>query len=125
MWDKFYSNHKCNFFKDRNYLEREIKEISYFRQKHALDKKQYLYMEMGCGVGNTLFPLLRDYPFFDFIGCDISATAIELIEKEMVIHPEYQGRLSVKVCDLVKDEIPFESKPDLLSMIFVLSAIVP
>lgn len=25
VWDNFYSNHKCNFFKDRNYLEREIK----------------------------------------------------------------------------------------------------
>lgn len=31
VWDVFYSNHKCNFFKDRNYLEREIKEIKYFR----------------------------------------------------------------------------------------------
>jgi hypothetical protein len=24
VWNKFYSFHKCNFFKDRTYLEREI-----------------------------------------------------------------------------------------------------
>ena len=58
---------------------------------------------MGCGVGNTLFPLLREYSFFDFLGCDISATAIELVRKEMQAHPEFEGRLQVEVCDLVKD----------------------
>ena len=83
IWDKFYSNHKCNFFKDRNYLEREIKEITYFRELSQTHLARYVFMEMGCGVGNTLFPLLRDYPFFDFLGCDISATAIELVRKEM------------------------------------------
>lgn len=36
-------------------------------------------MELGCGVGNTLFPLLREYNFFTFYGCDISAQAIQLI----------------------------------------------
>ena len=40
-------------------------------------------------------------------------------------HPEFEGRLSVSVCDIVKEEMPFEEKPDLVSMIFVLSAIVP
>ena len=24
VWDKFYQYHKCNFFKDRTYLEREM-----------------------------------------------------------------------------------------------------
>ena len=43
----------------------------------------------------------------------------------METHPEFAERLDVKVCDLVKDEIPFEQKPDLISMIFVLSAIIP
>jgi hypothetical protein len=27
-WDKFYKNHKCNFFKDRTYFEREIPELT-------------------------------------------------------------------------------------------------
>lgn len=30
-WDKFYRNHKCNFFKDRKYLEKEIPELGMLR----------------------------------------------------------------------------------------------
>lgn len=30
-WDKFYKNHKCNFFKDRKYLEKEIPELALLR----------------------------------------------------------------------------------------------
>jgi hypothetical protein len=30
-WDKFDKNHKCNFFKDRKYLEREIPELALLR----------------------------------------------------------------------------------------------
>jgi methylase of polypeptide subunit release factors len=44
------------------------------------------YYEMGCGVGNTLFPLLRNFPCFNYYGCDISKKAIELIEEEMEKH---------------------------------------
>ena len=44
IWDKFYSNHKCNFFKDRNYLEREIKEITYFRELSQAETNRYVFM---------------------------------------------------------------------------------
>jgi len=43
----------------------------------------------------------------------------------MTKHEEYQDRMHVKVCDLVKDEIPYQKVGDLNSMIFVLSAIAP
>jgi hypothetical protein len=43
----------------------------------------------------------------------------------MAKHEEYKGRMNVKVCDLVKDEIPYQKVGDLNSMIFVLSAIAP
>ena len=82
-------------------------------------------MELGCAVGNTLFPLLREFPCFDYYGCDISAKAINLIEEEMEKHPEYNDRLKVSVCDLAKDVLPEPQKMDLTSLIFVLSAIVP
>ena len=43
----------------------------------------------------------------------------------MVKHEEYAHKLHVSVCDLVKDPIPFPSNGDLVTLIFVLSAIVP
>jgi hypothetical protein len=40
-------------------------------------------------------------------------------------HEEYKHRLKVSVCDLAKEEIPYPQTRDLVSLIFVLSAIVP
>lgn len=37
-WDKFYKNHQCNFFKDRTYFEREIPELTQFRERHEQTK---------------------------------------------------------------------------------------
>lgn len=103
VWDKFYQFHKCNFFKDRTYLEREMPEITYFKQLHQLTGKVSNYYELGCGVGNTLFPLLRQFECFNYYGCDISKKAITLIEEEMEKHEELKPRMKVCVCDLVKD----------------------
>lgn len=49
------------------------------RQKFKKDGNMSTFCEMGCGVGNTLFPLLRDYEFMKLLGCDISENAIKLI----------------------------------------------
>lgn len=83
VWDKFYKFHKCNFFKDRTYLEREMPEITFFKDFHKETGKTSNYYELGCGVGNTLFPLLRQFECFHYYGCDISKKAIHLIEEEM------------------------------------------
>jgi hypothetical protein len=55
-------------------------------------------------------------------GFDFAKTAIALIKKS----PLYDNnKLTVEVCDLVKDNIPDFPSPDLASLIFVLSAIAP
>ena len=74
-----------------------------FKNLHANTKKVSEFVELGCGVGNTLFPLLRDYPCFNYYGFDISAKAISLIEEEMQKHPEYADRMKVAVANLVTD----------------------
>lgn len=76
-------------------------------------------------MGNTLFPLLRQFECFNYYGCDISAKAIDLINEEMEKHPDLKPRMKVTVCDLVKHEIPYQLAGDLNSLIFVLSAIAP
>ena len=80
VWDNFYKFHKCNFFRDRTYLEREMVEITWFRELYETKKIVSNFSELGCAVGNTLFPLLREFPCFNYFGCDISAKAISLIE---------------------------------------------
>ncbi|CXJ28938.1 methyltransferase, putative [Plasmodium berghei] len=89
-WDKFYNHYKTNFFKDRKWIKVEFDHI--FKDGDLLnDSKNYekeqkekrkIILEMGCGVGNTLIPLLLEYCNCDFIGIDFSKNAINLLNEK-------------------------------------------
>ncbi len=66
QWDKFYAIHQNRFFKDRNWLFTEFPEL------HALTNGNIL--ELGCGVGNTVFPILEANisPGLKVFCCDFS-----------------------------------------------------
>ncbi|SBS88966.1 methyltransferase, putative [Plasmodium ovale] len=94
-WDKFYNHYKTNFFKDRKWIKVEFdhifkKEITAEEQKNNEDgqkeenvtKEEKLILEIGCGVGNTLIPLLLEYPDYSFIGIDFSKNAINLLNEK-------------------------------------------
>jgi len=103
------------FFKDRHWTLREF-------NIDIQDTTKLL--EVGCGVGNLLFPLLNELPSLFIYACDFSSTAIELLRQ----NPNYDSqRIQSFVCDLTDDkDIPIEENSiDFCSMIFVLSAIHP
>ena len=78
---------------------------------------------MGCGVGDTIYPLKEKYPNLKFFGCDFSSKAIEWCK---LAEPYDPKKTIFQVCDLVNDEIPSDFElPDLVTLIFVLSAISP
>ncbi|ESQ50245.1 hypothetical protein EUTSA_v10001947mg [Eutrema salsugineum] len=72
-WDIFYKHHGDRFFKDRHYLDKEWN--SYFS---ASGKK--VILEVGCGAGNTIFPLIATYPHIFVYACDFSPRAIDLVK---------------------------------------------
>ena len=72
-----------------------------------------IILQVGCGVGNTVFPILEvnAHPDTRVYACDFSSTAVELVKK----HPEYAtpgvtneerhgGRCNAFVCDITKPE---------------------
>jgi len=120
-WDIFYKNNKDNFFKDRHYIEREFKEIREYKEKN----EKFTLCEIGCGVGNALYPLLESCPNIICYGFDFSPRAIKLIEENEVTQKN-KDRIFVEVVDIVKDPFPKHfPAPDLATLIFVLSAIAP
>ncbi|EGI65734.1 PREDICTED: methyltransferase-like protein 2 [Acromyrmex echinatior] len=152
-WDKFYGVHNNGFFKDRHWLLIEFPELApntvkqdterpmraaftdedkKCSEKHIkiLDlpcKDNCRILEIGCGVGNTVFPILMyntDPKLFIYC-CDFSAKAINILQQ----NPAYNvDRCKAFVLDVTQEmwTTPFEPESlDIIVLIFVLSAIHP
>ncbi|XP_072709970.1 tRNA N(3)-cytidine methyltransferase METTL6 [Ciconia boyciana] len=121
-WDLFYKRNSTNFFKDRHWTTREFQELKACRE--FADQKLTI-LEAGCGVGNCLFPLLEEDLNIFAYACDFSPRAVEYVKKNALYSTE---RCKVFQCDLTKDDllenIPADSV-DVVTLIFVLSAIHP
>uniref|UniRef100_A0A8C6XML1 tRNA N(3)-cytidine methyltransferase n=1 Tax=Naja naja TaxID=35670 RepID=A0A8C6XML1_NAJNA len=87
----------------------------------------YRILEVGCGAGNTVFPILQtnNDPGLFVYCCDFSSTAVDLV----LAHPEYDAsRCFAFVHDLTKNQTPFpmpDESLDVIVLIFVLSSILP
>ena len=70
LWDKHYADNLRNYH-DRNYLQNEF--------PHLLPDGtgRVLVLETGCGVGNTLLPLLALSPRVHVLGCDHASAAVD------------------------------------------------
>lgn len=117
-WDLFYRRNKTNFFKDRYWTFREFQEIS-------CENKSLL--EIGCGVGNFVYPLLKENKKIFVYACDFSSDAVSLLKA----NSEYNtDRCYGFVCDItkpgsLKELMPPEVKVDFVTLIFVFSALHP
>ncbi|BFZ64661.1 hypothetical protein YB2330_005812 [Saitoella coloradoensis] len=118
-WDLFYKRNTTNFFRDRHWLDREFSSI--------LSSGPIVALEVGCGVGNMAFPALERNPELTMWCCDFSRRAVEFVKA----HPGYEegrGRCRAFVCDIAREALVGHVPPqsiDVLSCIFVLSAIPP
>ncbi|CAO3593211.1 unnamed protein product [Absidia cylindrospora] len=121
-WDIFYKRHTTKFFKDCHWTDREFKELAY--QEGGVDQQKKC-LEIGCGVGNFVFPVLADNSNLFIYACDFSKRAVEMVKG----NEQYdENRCHAFVCDITVDPLT-ENVPgnslDLVSAIFVLSAIPP
>ncbi|CAD5211142.1 unnamed protein product [Bursaphelenchus okinawaensis] len=118
-WDRFYKRNQDRFFKDRHWTKHEITDI--LGNLNLKDK--LIFIEMGCGVGNMLFPLTEYYPHWTFYGFDFSANAI----KELQERGKTGGiNITAAVLDLTDTSKTLSfPKGDITTLIFVLSAIHP
>lgn len=91
------------------------------------EKAKFRILEVGCGVGNTVFPILKTNNNKDLFlyCCDFSSTAINLVKES----PDYKdNRCYAFVCDVTSEDwqTPFpKASLDVIVCIFVLSALVP
>ncbi|KAJ3021790.1 hypothetical protein HKX48_007761 [Thoreauomyces humboldtii] len=124
MWDAFYTKNTNRFFKDRNWLRIEFPEI--FENLPKESETQFNIWEIGCGAGNTVFPLMNQAAGSNvFIhACDYSKVAVDVVKA----NPAYnETKCRAFVYDITS-EVPPEIEAgslDICICIFVLSAIHP
>ena len=115
FWNSFYKKNGQAFFKDRKWLTLEFKEL--------FSQIPLQIMEFGCGVGNSIKPLLNSTNHY-ITGVDYSHEAIQLIKNDL----EFSNpRLNVFTWDITTD-IPTtlqKGSMDIILCVFVLSALHP
>jgi SAM-dependent methyltransferase len=147
-WNRFYSNHGTRFFKDRHYLERDFSEDfakggagSNDDNNNNNKNKNKTLVEIGCGVGNTILPMLEEQENDDETnqnqhptlqlgivhGLDISKEAIDLMKQDpRFVKANADQRAYGHVCDIVYAAPPAcIGSADIATLLFCLSAIDP
>lgn len=142
-WDKFYKSHADRFFKDRHWTSHEFSAQLTSSTDESREEETSLVgeqvhagvlLEVGCGVGNMLYPLLTVDPQIRVHCCDFSARAVDMVRH----HPSFDPhRVNAFVYDLTEMDatqldrlLVTPSTADwpsitTISLIFVLSAIPP
>ncbi|KIJ55472.1 hypothetical protein M422DRAFT_24047 [Sphaerobolus stellatus SS14] len=126
-WDIFYKHNETNFFKDRKWLHLEFPELVDATKEEA---GMITILEVGCGVGNAIFPLLASNknPELSIFATDYSPRAIQLVKSHTLYSFPPAGRINAAVWDLSSPFLPEGVAPnsvDIVVMIFVLSALHP
>lgn len=119
-WDLFYKRNDTRFFKDRHWTLREFKEIlgTDINQRNIL-------LEVGCGVGNFIYPLIEEKLNMFIYACDLSSKAIELLKTNPIYSEDQVKAFQTDITTTdIFDEIPKETL-DIVTLIFVLSAVDP
>lgn len=119
-WDLFYKRNEARFFKDRHWTTREFEGLL---NRDNNDFK--VMLEVGCGTGNLIFPLIEEGLNYYFYACDFSPRAVELVKK----HELYsEDKVKAFQADITTDSVFSyikEESVDIATLVFVLSSVHP
>ncbi|KWU42269.1 S-adenosyl-L-methionine-dependent methyltransferase, partial [Rhodotorula sp. JG-1b] len=142
-WNKFYSNHAKNpatnqFFKDRHWTDREWPQLAQLAEPVVPKGKGKAVLEVGCGTGAFIYPLLERYPQARYVAFDFAKKAVELTKNHPLYNPSschiFQHDLTLPLSALsekLASPPPEFGDPilpgsfDIVSCVFVLSALPP
>ncbi|CAB3403933.1 unnamed protein product [Caenorhabditis bovis] len=126
QWDAFYAQNENRFFKDRHWLLKEFPELSVNDERNKQEDVINV-LEVGCGVGNTTFPLMEmnNNERIFLHSCDYSANAVQVLKSQKKYNPSNMNAFVWDITKPAPEEAPKEASLDYIVCIYVLSAIRP
>ena len=122
LWDSHYEANPRNY-KDRRYLHNEFPQLLETRCGGG----ETTVLEIGCGAGNSLLPMLQANPAARGLACDLAPSAVELV-RQRLLREGLTHRASAFVWDVACPP-PAGALPvggvDLILAVFTLSALSP
>lgn len=119
-WDLFYKRNETRFFKDRHWTTREFTNLI-----NTENSERKVMLEIGCGVGNLVIPLLEEGLNFYFFACDFSPRAVDLLKQNKFYD---EGKIKAFQTDITTEDVfkqIEQDSVDVATLVFVLSAIHP
>ncbi|KAF8075177.1 S-adenosyl-L-methionine-dependent methyltransferase [Lyophyllum atratum] len=127
-WDNFYKMNSSNFFRNRKWLHNEFPELVHATQPEA---GPVTIAEIGCGAGNSVFPLLsaNQNPDLRLQAYDYSNHAVKLVQSNSLYTDPPTGAIHAAVWDVTSlDGLPTGMEAgsvDIVILVFVFSALHP
>ncbi len=127
-WHQFYKRNADNFYKDRHYLHVEFPELLEHSDAPTDGNHRLQLLEVGCGVGNAITPLLELNANLYVHAFDFARSAIAILQQHPSVS-KYPGRLLANTCNVITEPLPLspnvQGQLDVVLCMFVLSAISP
>uniref|UniRef100_A0A1J3CK07 tRNA N(3)-methylcytidine methyltransferase n=2 Tax=Noccaea caerulescens TaxID=107243 RepID=A0A1J3CK07_NOCCA len=99
-WQDFHSRHSSGkFFKERRYLLKEFPELVSCEENSKL-------LEVGCGNGSTVLPILRGSKNIAVYACDCSSEALVRTEENIDLAIASADNFHSFCCDFSKSKFP-------------------
>lgn len=119
--------HKAQMFSVDETVTQKLNHLEICADEFPGSSANYRILEVGCGVGNTVFPILQtnNDPGLFVYCCDFSSTAVDLVQTNAEYDPSRCFAFVHDLCD--EDQsypVPGDSV-DVIILIFVLSAVLP
>nr|XP_020037698.1 methyltransferase-like protein 2A isoform X3 [Castor canadensis] len=119
--------HKKQMLPMEENVTQKLSRLEICADEFAGSSATYRILEVGCGVGNTVFPILQtnNDPGLFVYCCDFSSTAIELVQTNSAYDPARCFAFVHDLCDEDQSYPVPQDSLDVIVLIFVLSAVVP
>ena len=128
-WNAFYARQGATFYKAKRYLGAAFPSIA-LRCAECVDEgadARALLVELGCGSGAAVLPLLRAEDRLDAVAVDVSSNAVALLRAALESDRALSTRrLRTATLDVRCDALPVpDGSADFVLCVFTLSAVEP